>query len=204
MAVVVVLVASLLIARVVGALGAPALDSWPAATRVGLAVMFTFTALAHFNRMRGDLVRMVPPGLPFPHHLVTFTGVCEILGAIGVLVPMTRRLAGTCLVLLLVALFPANLSAARRGLSLAGKPVTPIWLRLPIPNFIRRTAALAFVLSWALLPVAHGANVKPEDAAQGAAGSWLALVDAGRYGESWEEAATYFKGAVTKKGWEHI
>jgi uncharacterized membrane protein len=132
MAVVAVLVASLLIARVVGALGAPALDSWPAATRVGLAVMFTFTALAHFNRMRGDLVRMVPPALPFPHHLVTFTGLCEILGAIGILVPTMRRLAGVCLVLLLVALFPANLSAARRGLSLAGKPVTPIWLRLPI------------------------------------------------------------------------
>jgi uncharacterized membrane protein len=132
MAVVAVLVASLLIARVVGALGAPALDSWPAATRVGLAVMFTFTALTHFNRMRGDLVRMVPPALPFPHHLVTFTGLCEILGAIGILVPTMRRLAGVCLVLLLVALFPANLSAARRGLSLAGKPVTPIWLRLPI------------------------------------------------------------------------
>jgi uncharacterized membrane protein len=82
--------------------------------------------------MRDDLVRMVPPVLPFPHHLVTFTGLCEILGAIGILVPTMRRLAGVCLVLLLVALFPANLSAARRGLSLAGKPVTPIWLRLPI------------------------------------------------------------------------
>jgi hypothetical protein len=71
-------------------------------------------------------------------------------------------------------------------------------------NLIRRTRALAFVLSWALLPVAHGADVKPEDAAQRAAESWLALVDAGRYGESWEEAATYFKGAVTKEGWEHM
>lgn len=58
MAVVVVLVASALIARIVGALGVPALDSWPAAIRVGLAAMFFFTAIAHFNRMRADLVPM--------------------------------------------------------------------------------------------------------------------------------------------------
>ena len=132
MAVVVVLVASLLIARVLGALAVPALDSWPVATRVGLAAMFFFTALAHFNRMRGDLVRMVPPSFPFPQHLVTFTGVCEVLGAVGILVPTTRRLAGICIVLLLIAVFPANASAAKRGLTLAGKPVTPLWLRLPV------------------------------------------------------------------------
>jgi uncharacterized membrane protein len=132
MAVVVVLVASALIARIVGALAVPALDSWPAATRVGLTAMFFFTAIAHFNRMRADLVRMVPPALPFPEHLVTFTGVCEMLGAIGILVPATRRLAGLGLVLLLVVLFPANVSAAKRGLTLAGKPVTPLRLRLPM------------------------------------------------------------------------
>jgi uncharacterized membrane protein len=132
MAVVVVLVASALIARIVGAFGVAALDSWPAATRVGLAAMFLFTGIAHFNRMRADLVRMVPPALPFPEHLVTFTGVCEMLGAIGILVPATRWLAGLSLVLLLVVLFPANVSAAKRGLTLAGKPVTPLRLRLPM------------------------------------------------------------------------
>jgi uncharacterized membrane protein len=132
MAVVIVLVASLLIARIAGALGVPALDSWPAATRVGLAALFLFTAIAHFNRMRADLVRMVPPALPFPEHLVTFTGVCEALGAIGILVPATRRLAGLGLVLLLIALFPANASAAKRGLTLGGKPVTPLRLRIPM------------------------------------------------------------------------
>jgi hypothetical protein len=50
-------------------------------------------------------------------------------------------------------------------------------------------------------PLALAADVKPEDAAQKAAEAWLALVDAGKYGESWEEAATYFKGAVTKDQW---
>jgi hypothetical protein len=41
-----------------------------------------------------------------------------------------------------------------------------------------------------------------EKAAIAAAQSWLALVDAGKYGESWKEAATYFRGAVTQAQWE--
>ena len=32
--------------------------------------------------------------------------------------------------------------------------------------------------------------------------SWLALVDATQYGQSWDEAATLFKSAVTKQEWE--
>ncbi|HEY6066298.1 MAG TPA: hypothetical protein VIY96_09095 [Thermoanaerobaculia bacterium] len=60
------------------------------------------------------------------------TGVLEILGAIGLLVPATRRLAAGGLALMLVALFPANVSAARRRLTLRGKPVTPLPLRLAI------------------------------------------------------------------------
>lgn len=41
-----------------------------------------------------------------------------------------------------------------------------------------------------------------EDAAVKAATSWLALVDEGRYGDSWEEAAALFRGAVPKEQWE--
>lgn len=39
-------------------------------------------------------------------------------------------------------------------------------------------------------------------AAQAAAASWLGLVDLGRYGESWDSAASFFRQAVTKPGWE--
>ncbi len=41
-----------------------------------------------------------------------------------------------------------------------------------------------------------------EKAALRAAQAWLTLIDAGRYGESWQEAATYFRGAVTREQWE--
>lgn len=126
----IVLVAVLLLARAVGHFGVKPLDSWPAATRVGLAVMFGFTAAAHFNAMRADMVRMVPPWVPEPELMVTFTGICEILGAIGLLVPKTRRLAAAALVVFLLAVLPANVHAAMAGVTLRGQPATPLLPRL--------------------------------------------------------------------------
>jgi hypothetical protein len=45
------------------------------------------------------------------------------------------------------------------------------------------------------------AQEKPEQAAQKAAEQWLAVVDAGNYGESWNQAAEFFKSQVTKDAW---
>lgn len=118
--------------RGVGVLGWLPTDTWPAATRVGLAVMFVFTAAAHFNRTRQDLIRMVPPQFPSPATLVTLTGLAELAGAIGLLIPVTARWAAYGLMLLLVILFPANVHAARAGLTIRGRPATPSALRFPM------------------------------------------------------------------------
>jgi uncharacterized membrane protein len=123
---------AILAARGVGALGWEPLGSWHTATRVGLALMFVFTAAAHFNRMRADLIRMVPPQLPNPAALVTFTGVVELAGAVGLLVPAVSRWAALGLILLLLALFPANVHAARTGLTIGGRPATALVVRLPM------------------------------------------------------------------------
>jgi uncharacterized membrane protein len=94
--------------------------------------MFVFTGTAHFNRMKHDLVRMVPALFPRPLRLVYFTGVLEFVGAAGLLLPRFRSLAGICLIVLLIVLFPANVHAALTGATLAGKPATPLWLRTPM------------------------------------------------------------------------
>ena len=60
---------------------------------------------------------------------MTTTGLLEILGAIGLLIPMTARAASICLALLLVAIFPANVRAARQNLTIGGRPPTPLPLR---------------------------------------------------------------------------
>ena len=60
MIVLVVLFGPWLILRGIGALGATALATWHDSVRYALAVMFVFTAVAHFNKMRRDLVQMIP------------------------------------------------------------------------------------------------------------------------------------------------
>jgi len=127
-----VMVAGILAARGAGALGVIALDGWPVATRAGLALMFVFTGVAHFTRTRQDLVRMVPPSLPSPELLVTLTGVAEIAGAIGLLVPVTARVSAWALAALLAAMFPANVHASRTQHTIGGRPHTPMIIRAPL------------------------------------------------------------------------
>jgi uncharacterized membrane protein len=101
-------------ARIVGWLGVAYVGSWVGAVAVGLAAMFVLTGAAHFAPpLRGSLIAIVPPQLPAPGLLVTITGVLEFLGAVGLLVPATRVAAAVCLLVLMLAMFPANVYAAR-------------------------------------------------------------------------------------------
>jgi uncharacterized membrane protein len=117
MAVIVTLVLGTLGARLVGLLGPENwgyVDSWPEAFAVGLAAMFVMTGIAHFvNPLRRDMIAIVPPTLPAAGLLVTLTGVLELMGAAGLLYPPTRVAAAACLFVLMLAMFPANIYAAR-------------------------------------------------------------------------------------------
>jgi len=132
MAVLILLLASWLILRGAGALGVHALATWQDSARYALSLMFVFTGVAHFNRMRHDLVKMVPPSVPQPMAAIYLTGVLELMGAAGLLVPRTERWAAWGLILMMVAMFPANVRAARQGIPLRGRPATPLWLRTPM------------------------------------------------------------------------
>ncbi|MDN3242814.1 DoxX family protein [Glycomyces tritici] len=126
---IITLTAATLLARLTGLLGADALD-WQTSLRIGLAAMFLITGIVHFvPKFRDDMARMIPERLPRPAALVALTGVLELAGAAGLLIPATAPAAAICLALLLVAMFPANVSAARRGIPLAGKPATPLGIR---------------------------------------------------------------------------
>ena len=132
MAPVFVLVISSILLRGAGWLGVKRLSSWRDAGRAGLAIMFLFTAAAHFTDTKHDLMAMIPDHLPRSLWLIYLTGVLEIAGAIGLLVPRFQRIAGICLVTLLVAMFPANVNAALNEIPLRGEPPTELWLRVPI------------------------------------------------------------------------
>jgi uncharacterized membrane protein len=132
MLVLIVLLLSWLLFRALGAAGLHALASWQDSAHYALAVMFVFTATAHFNKMKHDLARMIPPYFPRPLLIVYITGVLELLGAAGLVLPQFRGLGGICLIALLIGMFIANVNAAKRGVTLRGKAPTPLWLRTPM------------------------------------------------------------------------
>jgi uncharacterized membrane protein YphA (DoxX/SURF4 family) len=80
-----------------------------------------------------------------PDLMVTITGILEILGAIGLLIPAVAPYAALCLSLLLVALFPANVRAAARGLTIGGRRATALPVRAVI-QLVFLTATLSIAM----------------------------------------------------------
>ncbi|HSU13379.1 DoxX family protein [Longimicrobium sp.] len=77
------------------------------ASRIVLAALFAFAGTMHFV-IPDSYVRIMPAWLPWHRGLVFVSGACEIAGGLGLLVPQVRRWAGIGLVLLLLAVWPAN------------------------------------------------------------------------------------------------
>ena len=125
----IILIVSFFILRITGVLGITYFDGWETSLRGAVALMFLFTATAHWGKRRPDLIKMVPPSVPNPQLMVTITGILEIIGAIGLLIPFTSNIASIGLALLLIIMFPANIFAARKGITIDGKPTTPLFLR---------------------------------------------------------------------------
>ena len=142
---VIVLAALFVVLSLAGHLGGSFVWGWWTSLRVALAGMFLVTASAHWGKRRTDLVRMVPHVFPRPDLLVTLTGILEIVGALGLLLPGTARLAAFSLSLLLFCLFPANVRAAREKMTIGGTPVPPLLPRTLIQIlFIAATLAVTF------------------------------------------------------------
>jgi uncharacterized membrane protein len=75
---------------------------------------------------------MVPRAFPKPELLVSLTGILQGLGAVVLLIPAAKELADLCLVFLMMAMLPTNISAVRRGMPLRGRAPTPLRLRIPM------------------------------------------------------------------------
>ena len=98
-----------------------------------LAGVFVFAGMMHFV-IPASYVGIMPPWLPWHRGLVYLSGVLEIAGGVGLLIPRTRRAAGIGLVLLLIAVWPANLQMVLQARA-ADKPPwheALLWLRLPL------------------------------------------------------------------------
>ena len=103
-----------------------------------LGISFVVAGLFHFIAPQ-IYVAIMPGFLPSPKVLVALSGVAEILGGIGVSLPLVRRAAAWGLIALLVCVFPANIHALSTGMVIASHalPLWMLWLRLPLqPLFI--------------------------------------------------------------------
>lgn len=143
-----VLVAGLIIFRLLGRLGATFFDSWRTSLLAALVCMFLLTASAHWGRRRADLMLMVPARFGPAGLIVTLTGILEIAGAIGLLIPATRQLAAMALALLMIAMFPANILAVRREIGIAGSKPTPLAIRAPLQIVFILATLVAGGLIW--------------------------------------------------------
>jgi len=101
--------------------------------RIGLAVVIAFFfagGIAHFAFAAAEM-SIIPPYVPYPQAVNCLVGVCELLGAAGLLLPGLRRAAGIGLILLALAVTPANVFMLQHA---DRYPDIPVWLlvaRLP-------------------------------------------------------------------------
>ena len=108
--------------------------------RAALAIVFIGMGILHFvpgpakamSAIIPPSIKRVVPGVV----LVRFTGVCEILGGIGLLVPGIHVIAGIALVVFLVAVFPANIHMATNPELFPTIPSLMLWLRLPLQGVL--------------------------------------------------------------------
>jgi uncharacterized membrane protein len=101
-----------------------------------IAIAFIAAGANHFLHPAPYLA-MMPAYLPEPSALVGVSGLAEILGGVGLLVPSARRFSAWGLIVLLIVIFPANVNIALHGWPGVDLPRWVLWLRLPFqPLFI--------------------------------------------------------------------
>jgi uncharacterized membrane protein len=93
---------------------------------------YVFAGVMHFVIPR-TYKKIVPPWVPARHAMVYASGVAEIAGGVGMMVPARRRLAGWWLIATMIGVFPANLHMAMNAEEYPAVPggAVSLWARLP-------------------------------------------------------------------------
>jgi uncharacterized membrane protein len=103
----------------------------PSLSQSLLGALFITTGVLHFVSPK-FYEAIIPESWPYKKEMVQVSGVAELAGGIGVLVPSTRRLAGKGLIALLLAVYPANINMAVNPDKYKRFPAWALWARLPL------------------------------------------------------------------------
>ncbi|MEQ8422265.1 MAG: DoxX family protein [Arenibacter algicola] len=106
------------------------------AGQIAMAAMLLFTSLGHFMFTEG-MAAMMPEFIPLKKEMVYFTGVMEILFAIGLLIPRLKTPTAWLLMLFFILILPANIKAAVENINyqtgeLNGSGIDYLWFRVPL------------------------------------------------------------------------
>lgn len=96
-----------------------------------MATVYVAAGIMHFVKP-APYLKMVETYLPAPLAMIYLSGIAEILCGLGLMIPQTRRMAAFALVLLLIAIFPANIYMAVAHDRWPDIPVWVLYARLPL------------------------------------------------------------------------
>jgi uncharacterized membrane protein len=99
--------------------------------RILAALPLLASGVLHFTRT-ALMASMIPPFFPDHLQLVVLTGVFELAGAIGLLLPPFTRVASACLAVLMIVIFPANVFVAGETLGGLHMPSAPVRLAMQV------------------------------------------------------------------------
>jgi uncharacterized membrane protein len=105
------------------------------AVRALVGPIFVVAGALHFTRPRW-YEAIVPDYLPAHRTIVYASGVAEVAGGAGLMVPAVRRPAGWWLIATLVAIFPANVEMAVHAERFRRVPEPLLWARLPVQGLL--------------------------------------------------------------------
>jgi uncharacterized membrane protein len=117
--------------------------------KIAMSIMLGFTAIGHFAFTKG-MTLMLPSFIPLKEPIIYFTGVLEILLAIGLLIPKYSVWSAYIIIVFFVLLLPANIFASIYKINyqtgtLDGPGLSYLWFRIPLQLFF-----IWWVFRWAI------------------------------------------------------
>ncbi|AGA77361.1 DoxX family protein [Echinicola vietnamensis] len=123
---------------------------WPLVGRIALSTMLVFTAMGHVMFTAG-MAKMIPDFIPFKIAMVYFTGLVEIIAAVGIHLRPVRKITGLLLMIFFILMLPANIKAAVEQLNYKtgqfdGPGLNYLWFRIPFQILL-----IAWTYWWVLV-----------------------------------------------------
>jgi uncharacterized membrane protein len=112
--------------------------------RILAALPLLISGVLHFTRT-ALMASIIPPFFPYRPQLVLLTGVFELAGAVGLLLPACTRAASACLAVFMIAIFPANVYAAGQTVGGLQMPSVPVRLAMQVVSIL-----LLLIAGWGM------------------------------------------------------